>query len=226
MRNERRYLCRIVPVEADGRTFLQGRKLRRCLLMGAGVNDGEVTATLVMIGAVQRYLGGLSRNTFLLASASLFADISTEMLYPVLPVFLTQILKASGSVVGLVDGFAQATHSIVQSFSGALSDKLQTRKAIALAGYLFVAVARSLVGLSCQRESRSFEAIRMRSFTCGLIATILARVFSDCKGALGAVGTSTPYNRNSRCHLDRSETRQLRSRATRRDCRSDASSQR
>jgi MFS family permease len=38
----------------------------------------------------QRYFGGLSRNTFLLAFASLFADISTEMLYPVLPVFLTQ----------------------------------------------------------------------------------------------------------------------------------------
>ena len=65
---------------------------------------------------------GLSRNTFLLAFASLFADISTEMLYPVLPIFLTQTLKASGSVVGLVEGFAQATQNIVQGFSGWLSD--------------------------------------------------------------------------------------------------------
>jgi hypothetical protein len=39
---------------------------------------------------IERYFAGLSRNTFLLAAASLFADISTEMLYPVLPVFLTQ----------------------------------------------------------------------------------------------------------------------------------------
>ncbi len=62
---------------------------------------------------LQRYFAGLSRNTFLLACASLFADISTEMLYPVLPVFLTQTLKASGSVVGLVDGFAQATQNMV-----------------------------------------------------------------------------------------------------------------
>ena len=54
-----------------------------------------------------------------------FADISTEMLYPVLPIFLTQILGATGSIVGLVDGFAQATQNIVQGFSGALSDKLQ-----------------------------------------------------------------------------------------------------
>jgi MFS family permease len=98
--------------------------------------------------AIQRYFAGLSRNTFLLAFASLFADISTEMLYPVLPVFLTLTLKATGSIVGLVDGFAQATQNIVQGFSGALSDKLQKRKSIALAGYLLAAVAKPLMGVS------------------------------------------------------------------------------
>jgi MFS family permease len=97
---------------------------------------------------IRRYFAGLSRNTFLLALSSLFADISTEMLYPVLPVFLTQTLQASGSVVGLVDGFAQATQNIMQGFSGALSDKLQKRKPIALAGYLLAAVAKPLMGLS------------------------------------------------------------------------------
>jgi MFS family permease len=96
----------------------------------------------------QRYLAGLSRNTYLLALSSLFADISTEMLCPVLPVFLTQTLKASGSIVGLVDGFAQATQNIVQGFSGLLSDKLQRRKPVALAGYLLAAVAKPLMGLS------------------------------------------------------------------------------
>ena len=95
---------------------------------------------------IQRYFIGLSRNTFLLAFASLFADISTEMLYPVLPVFLTQTLKANGSIVGLVDGFAQATQNIVHGFSGALSDKRQRRKSIALAGYLLAAVAKPLNG--------------------------------------------------------------------------------
>lgn len=80
-----------------------------------------------------RYFSGLSRNTFLLALASLFADISTEMLYPILPIFLTQTLKASGSVVGLIEGVAGATQNIVQGFSGALSDKLQRRKPVALA---------------------------------------------------------------------------------------------
>lgn len=91
---------------------------------------------------------GLSRDTFLLALSSLFGDISTEMLYPVLPVFLTQSLKASGSVVGLVDGLAQATQNIVQGFSGALSDKLQRRKPVALTGYLLAAIAKPLIGLA------------------------------------------------------------------------------
>src|SRR5262252_11144056 len=97
---------------------------------------------------IQRYFAGLSRNTFLLAFASFFSDISTEMLYPVLPVFLTQTLKASGSVVGLIDGFAQATQNIVQGFSGALSDRLQRRKPVALIGYFLAALGKPLMGLS------------------------------------------------------------------------------
>ena len=98
--------------------------------------------------AVQRYFAGLSRNTFLLAFSSLFADISTEMLYPVLPVFLTETLQASGAIVGLIDGLALATQNIAQGFSGSLSDKLQKRRAIALAGYLLAAIAKPLMGLS------------------------------------------------------------------------------
>src|SRR3974377_74476 len=94
------------------------------------------------------YLPGLPRHVFLLAIASLFADISTEMLYPVLPIFLTQTLNASGSIVGLIDGFAQATQNIVQGFSGALSDRLQQRKSVALVGYFLAAVAKPLMGLS------------------------------------------------------------------------------
>jgi MFS family permease len=101
-----------------------------------------------MAGLMQRYFARLSRNSFLLAAASLFADISTEMLYPVLPVFLTQTLKASGSIVGLVDGFAQAAQNIVQGFSGALSDKLQRRKPIAIVGYFLAAIAKPLMGLA------------------------------------------------------------------------------
>ncbi|MBP0651521.1 MFS transporter, partial [Mycobacterium tuberculosis] len=77
-----------------------------------------------------------SRNTILLALASLFSDISTEMLYPVLPVYLTETLKVGGSVVGLIDGIAQAALNIVQGLSGWLSDRLQRHKPIALIGYV------------------------------------------------------------------------------------------
>lgn len=95
-----------------------------------------------------RPLSGLSPNTFLLAFASLFADISTEMQYPVLPTFLTQTLGASGTIVGLIDGCAQALQNIVQGFTGTLSDKLQRRKPIALCGYLVAAIAKPLTGLA------------------------------------------------------------------------------
>jgi MFS family permease len=106
-------------------------------------------ATSVLESATRtRYFAGVSRNTVLLAFTSLFADISSEMLYPVLPIFLTLTLHASGSVVGLVEGIAQATQNIVQGFAGWLSDKLQKRKSLALAGYFLSAVAKPLMGLA------------------------------------------------------------------------------
>ncbi len=92
------------------------------------------------------YFTGLSRNTFLLAFSSLFADISTEMIVPVLPIFLTQTLKVSASVVGLVEGIAGATQNITQGLSGSLSDKLKRRRSIALAGYLLAAIGKPLMG--------------------------------------------------------------------------------
>jgi MFS family permease len=95
-----------------------------------------------------RYFAGISRNTILLAFASLFADISSEMLYPILPIFLTQTLRASGSVVGLVEGIAQAAQNIIQGSSGWLSDKLQRRKSLALAGYLLSALTKPLIGFA------------------------------------------------------------------------------
>jgi len=96
----------------------------------------------------KRYFAGISRDTVLLAFTSLFSDISSEMLYPVFPIFLTQMLHASGSIVGLVEGIAQATQNIVQGFSGWLSDKLQKRKSLAVAGYLLSAVAKPLIGFA------------------------------------------------------------------------------
>jgi MFS family permease len=97
---------------------------------------------------VEKYFSGLTKNSILLAFASLFSDISTEMLYPILPVYLTQYLKASGSIVGIIEGIAQATQNVIQGFSGWLSDKLQQRKPIALVGYFLSAISKPFIGLA------------------------------------------------------------------------------
>src|SRR6266498_3349775 len=99
-------------------------------------------------GIIKKYFSGLTRNSVLLAFASLFSDISTEMLYPILPVYLTQYLKANGSIIGIIEGIAQATKNIIQGFSGWLSDKLQRRKPIALVGYFLSAVSKPFIGLA------------------------------------------------------------------------------
>lgn len=96
----------------------------------------------------KKYFSGLTRNTFLLTFVSLFSDISTEMLYPVLPVFLTETLRQKGSIVGLIEGVAAATQNIVQGFSGFIADKLQQRKFIALIGYSLAALSKPLIGFS------------------------------------------------------------------------------
>lgn len=95
-----------------------------------------------------KYFKGLSKNTFLLAFTSFFADISTEMLYPVLPIFLTQILFAPAAVVGIVEGMAEATQNIIQGFSGRLADKIHNNKKVALFGYAIAALSKPFIGLS------------------------------------------------------------------------------
>lgn len=97
---------------------------------------------------MKKYFKGLSKNTFLLAAASLFSDISTEMLYPVLPIFLTQTLKNSPAVVGLIEGIATAIQYIIQGFSGWLSDRFQRKKPIALFGFALSATAKPFIGAS------------------------------------------------------------------------------
>jgi len=147
-----------------------------------------------MIGtALQRYFGGLSRTTFLLTFASLFSDISTEMLYPVLPVFLTQTLKADGTIVGLIDGIAQATQNIVQGFSGTLSDKLQRRKPIAIAGYFLSAISKPLIGLATVWQAvlgaRLLDRIGAGGRSAPRDALIAASVTEDNRGrAFGLEG--------------------------------------
>lgn len=103
---------------------------------------------MTTIRSAAEHFSGLSRGTVFLALASLCADTSTELLYPVLPVFLTQALNTGGSVVGLIEGAAEATQNIVQGPSGWLSDRTRAMKPIAITGYGLAAIAKPLIGLS------------------------------------------------------------------------------
>ncbi|KKR10546.1 MAG: Major facilitator superfamily [Candidatus Woesebacteria bacterium GW2011_GWA1_39_21] len=94
------------------------------------------------------YFSGLTKDSYYLALTSLFSDISYEILYPVLPIFLTQVLKGSGSIVGFIDGVAQASQNIIQGFSGTISDKLNKRKPVAIIGYSLSALSKPFIGLS------------------------------------------------------------------------------
>lgn len=96
----------------------------------------------------EKYLRGLTKDTFLLALTSLFADISTEMLYPILPIFLTQVLSAPASIIGVVEGVAQGTQNIIQGFSGWISDRLKNKKGPALVGYAIAAISKPFMGAS------------------------------------------------------------------------------
>lgn len=96
----------------------------------------------------KRYFSGLSKNSVFLAFASLFSDISTEMLYPILPIYLTENLKVSGGIVGIIEGIAGAIQNVIQGFSGYLSDKWQRRKSIALFGYVLSALSKPFIGVA------------------------------------------------------------------------------
>jgi len=80
--------------------------------------------------------------------ASFFNDVSSEMIYPLLPVFLTSVLGVGVGFVGVIEGIAESTASLVKLFSGWLSDRLGKRKALVLLGYLLASVARPLIAVA------------------------------------------------------------------------------
>jgi MFS family permease len=88
-----------------------------------------------------RYLG-LSRNVVALSAVSLLNDTSSEVIYPLLPAFLALSLGASPFAIGLIEGFAESTASLLKLFSGYLSDRFANRKLPVFAGYALAAVTR------------------------------------------------------------------------------------
>ena len=91
---------------------------------------------------------GISKNVFALGLVSFFNDIASEMIYPIVPIFLTSVLGAPVAVVGLIEGIAESTASILKVVSGWLSDKFQKRKPFLVAGYSFSAISKTILSLA------------------------------------------------------------------------------
>jgi len=91
---------------------------------------------------------GISKNVFVLGLVSFFNDVASEMIYPIVPIFLTTVLGAPVAIVGLIEGIAESTASVLKVVSGWLSDKLQKRKPFVVAGYSFSAISKILLSLA------------------------------------------------------------------------------
>ena len=91
---------------------------------------------------------GLPRSAIIIGLVSLMADVSSEMIYPILPLFLTQVLNAPAAIVGLIEGIAVGTASVVTGISGWISDRMGRRKPVAFAGYALTAVSRPLIAFA------------------------------------------------------------------------------
>ncbi len=92
----------------------------------------------------------LTRNVLILGLVSLFTDLSTEMSYAIIPIFLKEVLKAQPIFIGLVEAIAESTASILKTFSGYISDRFRKRKLFIFIGYTFSAIVKPLLALATQ----------------------------------------------------------------------------
>ncbi len=93
-------------------------------------------------------LKGLPRTVVLLGLTSLFTDVGTEMIFPLLPVFLVESLGASPAFLGLVEGAANTVAAALKLASGVIADATRRRKPLVLAGYGLASAVRPLVALA------------------------------------------------------------------------------
>ncbi len=96
----------------------------------------------------RRKIWGLEPNVFWAGVSSFFMDVSSEMIYSLVPIFLSSVLGVSKSLIGLIEGIAEATASLVKMFSGWLSDRLGRRKPLMLFGYGISTLSRPLLALA------------------------------------------------------------------------------
>ena len=91
---------------------------------------------------------GISKNVFAMGLTSFLTDFSTELYYPLLPVFLKTVLGAGVRFIGIIEGLAETTASLLKLVSGWLSDRLNRRKALVIGGYGLSGLTRPLIAIS------------------------------------------------------------------------------
>jgi len=94
------------------------------------------------------FLKGVTRNVVILGLVSLFTDISSQMVFPLIPLFLISVLGAGAYAVGIVEGAAETTASILKVVSGFWSDKIKRRKPFVLFGYSLSTITKPLFALA------------------------------------------------------------------------------
>ena len=90
----------------------------------------------------------LPATVIALGVVSLLTDLSSEMIYPLLPVFLTTVLAAGPQALGLIEGVAESTASLLKVASGVWSDRVRRRTPLVVAGYSLAGAVRPLIGLA------------------------------------------------------------------------------
>jgi MFS family permease len=91
---------------------------------------------------------GLNPNVFFLGLVSLLTDVSSEMIFTLVPLFLCNVLGAATTIVGLVGGLSESADAIFRIFSGWLSDRIGKRKLLAVLGYSISTVAKPFMYLA------------------------------------------------------------------------------
>ncbi|QXE89163.1 MFS transporter [Geomonas subterranea] len=89
---------------------------------------------------------GITGNVLVLGLVSFFTDVSSEMIYPLLPLFLTGQLGAGPAFLGAIEGVAESTASLLKLLSGIVSDRVRRRKRLVLIGYSISSLMRPLIG--------------------------------------------------------------------------------
>src|SRR5262245_34886054 len=89
----------------------------------------------------------IPRPVWFLGLTSLFTDAATEIIYPVLPVYLSRVLGASATSLGIIEGVAERVNSLLKIASGWVSDRRRERRPIVILGYTFSSLPRLLIAV-------------------------------------------------------------------------------